>query len=109
MAQAEHLRRALPRAPPIVSRSNHGFVKDGADRVWWNAWERWGVVDPAGERAIRGFQLFSMRPLPGFADYRTPVRGLYLCGAAAHPGGGVMGACGWNAAGEMLRDARRGR
>ncbi|HEU4382549.1 MAG TPA: NAD(P)/FAD-dependent oxidoreductase [Anaeromyxobacteraceae bacterium] len=54
-------------------------------------------------------QLFSMRPLPGFADYRTPVRGLYLCGAAAHPGGGVMGACGWNAAGEILRDARRGR
>lgn len=54
-------------------------------------------------------QLFSMRPLPGFADYRTPVRGLYLCGAAAHPGGGVMGACGWNAAGEMLRDARRRR
>jgi phytoene dehydrogenase-like protein len=54
-------------------------------------------------------QLFCMRPLPGFADYRTPVRGLYLCGAAAHPGGGVMGACGWNAAGEILRDARSGR
>lgn len=49
-------------------------------------------------------QLFFMRPLPGYADYRTPVRGLYLCGAATHPGGGVMGACGYNAAREMLRD-----
>jgi phytoene dehydrogenase-like protein len=53
-------------------------------------------------------QLFSMRPIPGFADYRTPVRNLYLCGAATHPGGGVMGACGHNAAREMLRDRRRG-
>ncbi len=49
-------------------------------------------------------QLFFMRPLPGYADYRTPIRGLYLCGAATHPGGGVMGACGYNAAREILRD-----
>src|SRR2546429_3711773 len=49
-------------------------------------------------------QLFFLRPLPGYADYRTPIRGLYLCGAATHPGGGVMGACGYNAAREMLRD-----
>jgi phytoene dehydrogenase-like protein len=47
-----------------------------------------------------------MRPVPGYADYRTPVRGLYLCGAATHPGGGVMGACGYNAAREILRDVR---
>jgi phytoene dehydrogenase-like protein len=53
-------------------------------------------------------QLFSMRPLPGFADYRTPIENLYLCGAATHPGGGVMGACGYNAARELLRDRRRG-
>jgi phytoene dehydrogenase-like protein len=52
-------------------------------------------------------QLFFLRPVPGYADYRTPIRGLYLCGAATHPGGGVMGACGYNAAREMLRDARR--
>jgi len=50
-------------------------------------------------------QLLSLRPVPGWSDYRTPVRGLYLCGAAAHPGGGVMGAAGRNAAREMLRDA----
>jgi len=51
-------------------------------------------------------QLFSLRPVPGWSDYRTPVNGLYLCGSAAHPGGGVMGACGRNAAQEMLRDGR---
>jgi phytoene dehydrogenase-like protein len=48
-------------------------------------------------------QLFMFRPVPGFAGYRMPLRGLYLCGAAAHPGGGVMGAAGWNAAREMLK------
>jgi phytoene dehydrogenase-like protein len=51
-------------------------------------------------------QLFSMRPVAGWSDYRTPISGLYLCGAAAHPGGGVMGACGRNAAVEMLRDGK---
>lgn len=50
-------------------------------------------------------QLFLMRPVAGWADHRTPVRGLYLCGAASHPGGGVMGACGRNAAVEILRDS----
>jgi phytoene dehydrogenase-like protein len=53
--------------------------------------------------AMTPHQLFSFRPVPGFADYRTPVRGLYLCGAAAHPGGGVMGAAGMNAARVILR------
>lgn len=48
-------------------------------------------------------QLFSFRPVPGWSDYATPVQGLFLCGAAAHPGGGVMGACGRNAAQAMLR------
>jgi phytoene dehydrogenase-like protein len=49
-------------------------------------------------------QLFTMRPVPGWADHRSPIRGLYLCGAASHPGGGVLGACGRNAAEEILRD-----
>jgi phytoene dehydrogenase-like protein len=48
-------------------------------------------------------QLFFFRPLPGWAQYRTPVRGLYMCGSATHPGGGIMGAPGRNAAREMLR------
>lgn len=49
-------------------------------------------------------QLHMTRPIAGWADHRTPIKGLYLCGAASHPGGGVMGACGKNAAGEILRD-----
>ncbi len=52
-------------------------------------------------------QLFFMRPVSGFAQYRTPVSGLYLCGAGAHPGGGVTGAPGHNAARQALRDLRR--
>jgi phytoene dehydrogenase-like protein len=47
-------------------------------------------------------QLFAFRPVPGWARYRTPIRGLYLCGSAAHPGGGVMGTPGLNAAREIL-------
>jgi phytoene dehydrogenase-like protein len=48
-------------------------------------------------------KLFMFRPAAGWANYRTPVRHLFLCGSAAHPGGGVMGAPGWNAAREMLK------
>jgi phytoene dehydrogenase-like protein len=48
-------------------------------------------------------QMFVMRPLAGWARYRTPVRGLFLCGSGAHPGGGVMGAPGYNCAREMLK------
>ena len=47
-------------------------------------------------------QLFAFRPVPGYARHRTPIAGLYLCGAAAHPGGGVMGTPGLNAAREIL-------
>jgi phytoene dehydrogenase-like protein len=52
-------------------------------------------------------QLWSARPLLGHADYRGPVRGLYLCGSGAHPGGGVTGAPGHNCAREVLRDFGR--
>ncbi len=48
-------------------------------------------------------QLFLFRPVVGWANYRTPIKNLYLCGAAAHPGGGVMGTCGYNAAREMQK------
>jgi phytoene dehydrogenase-like protein len=54
-------------------------------------------------------QLFTMRPLLGWARYRTPIRGLYLCGAGTHPGGGVTGGCGTNAAREIVRDLRKGK
>ncbi len=52
-------------------------------------------------------QLFSMRPVPRYSQYRTPIAGLYLCGAGAHPGGGVTGAPGHNAAAQVLRDRKR--
>ena len=52
-------------------------------------------------------QLFFLRPAPGWARYRTPIRGLYICGSGAHPGGGIMGAPGKNAAGVMLRGKDR--
>ncbi|MCS7045033.1 MAG: NAD(P)/FAD-dependent oxidoreductase [Gemmataceae bacterium] len=48
-------------------------------------------------------QLFLFRPVVGWSRYRTPIRNLYLCGSAAHPGGGVMGTCGYNAAREMQK------
>jgi phytoene dehydrogenase-like protein len=54
-------------------------------------------------------QLFFMRPVPGWSQYRTPIDGLYLCGAGAHPGGGVTGAPGHNAAQQTLRDWKKGR
>jgi phytoene dehydrogenase-like protein len=47
-------------------------------------------------------QLYFLRPVIGHAGYRTPIRGLFLCGSAAHPGGGVIGAAGWNAARTIL-------
>jgi len=53
-------------------------------------------------------QMFSFRPIPNYGDYRTPVAGMYLCGSGTHPGGGVMGVPGRNAASVILRDHKRG-
>ena len=53
-------------------------------------------------------QLFSARPVLGHGDYRAPIKGLYLCGSGSHPGGGVSGLPGHNAAREVLRDRGRG-
>jgi phytoene dehydrogenase-like protein len=58
---------------------------------------------------LRLEQLFFMRPVPGWSQYRTPIDGLYLCGAGTHPGGGVTGAPGHNAALQALRDWKKGR
>jgi phytoene dehydrogenase-like protein len=52
-------------------------------------------------------QLWAARPMLGYGDYRAPLKGLYLCGSGAHPGGGVTGLPGHNAAREILRDFRR--
>jgi len=71
---------------------------------------RFGLVDGDIFHGQLGLdQLFSMRPVLGFADYRMPVKGLYLCGSGAHPGGGVTGVPGHNAAREIIRDLRSRR
>ncbi len=53
--------------------------------------------------------MFATRPVLGSANYRLPLQGLYLCGSGAHPGGGVTGAPGHNAAREIIRDLKWGR
>jgi phytoene dehydrogenase-like protein len=71
------------------------------------------VIGLTGGHALHGDmgadQLFSLRPVRGYADYRTPLAGLYLCGAGTHPGGGVTGANGRNCAREILKDVRSQR
>ena len=68
----------------------------------------WGLSEGnifQGELTLE--QLFFLRPVPGWAQYRTPVRGLYMCGSATHPGGGIMGAPGRNAAMKILAETGR--
>jgi phytoene dehydrogenase-like protein len=68
---------------------------------------RFGLVDGDIFHGQLGLdQLFSARPLLGFANYRLPIPGLYLCGSGAHPGGGVTGVPGHNAAREIGRDLK---
>ncbi|MCI0348591.1 MAG: NAD(P)/FAD-dependent oxidoreductase, partial [Acidobacteriales bacterium] len=65
----------------------------------------WGLTEGnifQGELSLE--QLFFLRPVPGWAQYRTPIRNLYMCGSATHPGGGIMGAPGRLAALEILKD-----
>jgi phytoene dehydrogenase-like protein len=69
----------------------------------------WGLTEGnifQGELTLE--QLFFLRPAPGWARYRTPVRNLYMCGSATHPGGGIMGAPGRNAAMRILKDVGAG-
>jgi phytoene dehydrogenase-like protein len=54
-------------------------------------------------------QLFSARPVLGYGDYRSPIQGLYMCGSGTHPGGGVTGVPGHNAAREIIKDFKRGK
>jgi len=67
----------------------------------------WGLSEGnifQGELSLE--QLFFLRPVPGYAQFRTPIRNLYLCGSATHPGGGIMGAPGRLAALEILKDRK---
>jgi len=70
----------------------------------------WGLTEGnifQGELSLE--QLFFLRPVPGWARYRTPIRGLYMCGSATHPGGGIMGAPGRLSALELLKDWKKGK
>ncbi len=70
----------------------------------WDLQEGYGQREGSlhqGEMALD--QLYFMRPVAGWSSYRTPLDGLYLCGASTHPGGGVSGACGYNASQAILR------
>jgi phytoene dehydrogenase-like protein len=87
-------------APDLPRLVEHRQVLTPADLE-----EGWGLSRGHvfhGEQVLD--QLFTMRPLLGWAQYRTPIRGLYLCGSGTHPGGGVTGAPGANAAREIARD-----
>jgi phytoene dehydrogenase-like protein len=69
----------------------------------------WGLTEGnifQGELSLE--QLFFLRPVPGWAKYRTPIRNLYMCGSATHPGGGIMGAPGRLAADAILKDWKKG-
>jgi phytoene dehydrogenase-like protein len=88
-------------APNIKSLIRHRQVITPLDLE-----REWGLSEGnifQGELALE--QLLFLRPVPGWAQYRTPIHNLYLCGSAAHPGGGIMGAPGRNAALEILRPA----
>jgi len=91
-------------APTLESSVEHLEVLTPKDME-----DRFGLI---GGNIMQGEltpdQLFSFRPIPGHGDYRTPVAGMYLCGSGTHPGGGVMGVPGRNAASVILRDHKRG-
>ncbi|HEX2453521.1 MAG TPA: NAD(P)/FAD-dependent oxidoreductase [Vicinamibacterales bacterium] len=68
----------------------------------------WGLTEGnifQGELTLE--QLFFLRPAPGWAQYRTPIKQLYMCGSATHPGGGIMGAPGRNAAMRILKESKK--
>ena len=96
-----------------VDRYAPGFKASVIGRLALSPWhleQRFGV--PRGDifHGKMGLdQLFSARPMLGHADYRMPLPGLYLCGSGAHPGGGVTGAPGHNAARAILADRRKWR
>jgi phytoene dehydrogenase-like protein len=91
----------------VVERYAPGFKASVIDRQILSPVDLEATFNLTGGNIFQGSmslnKLFVFRPAPGFANYRTPVKNLFLCGSAAHPGGGVMGAAGWNAAREMVK------
>jgi phytoene dehydrogenase-like protein len=94
-----------------VDRYAPGFAASVVGRLAMSPWHLEHRFGLAGGDIFHGKmgldQLFSARPMLGHADYRMPLPGLYLCGSGAHPGGGVTGAPGHNAAQAILSDRRK--
>jgi phytoene dehydrogenase-like protein len=92
----------------IVEQYAPGFKDSVIDRQILTPQDLESTFNLTGGNIFQGAmnldKLFMFRPVPGYAGYKMPIEGLYLCGSAAHPGGGVMGAPGWNAAREILRE-----
>jgi phytoene dehydrogenase-like protein len=92
----------------IVEEYAPGFKDSVIDRQILTPQDLESTFNLTGGNIFQGAmnldKLFMFRPVPGYAGYKMPIKGLYLCGSAAHPGGGVMGAPGWNAAREILRN-----
>ena len=95
----------------VVERYAPGFKRSVLDRQILSPKDLEETFNLTGGNIFQGAmslnKLFAFRPAAGYANYRTPVENLFLCGSAAHPGGGVMGAPGWNAAREMLKSSPR--
>lgn len=91
----------------IVERYAPGFKDSILDRQILSPVDIEQTFGLTGGNIFQGtmplHNLYMFRPVPGYANYRTPIKRLFMCGSAAHPGGGVMGAPGWNAAREMLK------
>jgi phytoene dehydrogenase-like protein len=84
-----------------------GLIRDRQVLTPLDLEREWGLSEGnifQGELTLE--QLFFLRPAPGWAQYRTPVKQLYMCGSATHPGGGIMGAPGRNAALRILAETR---
>jgi phytoene dehydrogenase-like protein len=96
------LSRYAPNLPDIVTDVHVLTPADIEDR-----WGLQGGDIHQGEMMLD--QFFFMRPVPGWAWYAMPVGGLYMCGAGTHPGGGITGLPGHNAARQVLSDLRRTR
>jgi phytoene dehydrogenase-like protein len=101
---ADHIIRSVDRYAPGFSAS----VLARSALSPYDLEERFGLIGGDIFHGKMGLdQLFSARPMLGHADYRMPLPGLYLCGSGAHPGGGVTGAPGHNAARTVLADWRK--
>ena len=91
-----------------VDRHAPGFARSVLGRVSLSPWdleEKFGLVGGDIMHGVMSLdQLWTARPILGHGSYRAPVEGLYMCGAGTHPGGGVSGMPGFNAAREILRD-----